>query len=102
MTSKYQQVHDRLHSIEINLAKMDVADYPGQEKEENDDTSNTKQEEVLAQGNSSPDESQDRQDTGVVRIVTGVVDMEVGTLADQIAQVNMGMVAVQVTPSGRE
>jgi len=56
----------------------------------------------LAQGNSSPDESQDRQDTGVVRIVTGVVDMEVGTLADQIAQVNMGMVAVQVTPSGRE
>ena len=38
-TSKYQ-VRDRLHSIEINLAKMDMTDRPGQEKEE-DDTSNT-------------------------------------------------------------
>jgi len=92
-TSKYQQVRDRLHSIEINLAKMEVAERPGQEKEENDDTSNMMQEEVSAQDNSSSDERQDRQDTGRV-------DVEVGTLADQIAQVNAGIVAAQVTPSG--
>jgi len=42
-TSKYQQVRDRLHCIEINLAKMDVADRTGHE--EGDDTSNTMQEE---------------------------------------------------------
>jgi len=50
-TSKYQQVRDRLDSIAINLAKMDMADRPGQEKEEGDDTSNTTQEEVSAQDN---------------------------------------------------
>ena len=33
--------------------------------------------------------------------VTGAVDVEVSTLADQIAQVNMGNVAAQVTPSGQ-
>jgi hypothetical protein len=69
--SKYQQVLDRLQSIEINVAKMDVADRPGQEKEENDDTSNTMQEEVSVQDNSSPDERQDRQDTERVSTVTG-------------------------------
>jgi len=51
-TSKYQQVLDRLHSIEINFAKMDVADCPGQEMEEGDDTSKTMYEEVSAQDNS--------------------------------------------------
>jgi len=50
-TSKY-----RLHSIEINLAKMDVADRTGQETEEGDDTSNMMQEEVSAQDDSSHDE----------------------------------------------
>jgi len=100
-TSKYQEVRDRLDSIEINLAKMDMADCPGQEKEEDDDTSNTMQEEVSAQDNSSPDKRQERQDTGRVSTVMGVVDVEVGMLADQIAQVNTGMVAVQVMPSGQ-
>jgi len=33
--SKYQ-VCARLHSIEINLAKMDMTNHPGQEKEEDD------------------------------------------------------------------
>jgi len=50
-TSKYQQVRDQLHCIEINLAKMDVADRTGHETEEDDDTSNTMQEEVSAQDN---------------------------------------------------
>ena len=100
-TSKYQQVRDRLHSIEINLTKMDVVDRPGQEKEEGDETSNTMQEEVSAQDNSSPVESQDRQDTGKVSTVTGAVDVEVGTMADQIVKVNAGMVEAQVTPSGQ-
>ena len=101
-TSKYQQVSDRLHSIEINLAKMDMADCMGQETEEGDDTSNKMQEEVSAQDNSSsPDESQERQDTGIVSTVTGAVDVEVDTLADQVAQVNTGMVAAQVTLSGQ-
>ena len=59
-TSKYQEVRDRLDSIEISPAKMDVADRPGQEKKEEDDTSNTMQEEASAQDNSSPDERQDR------------------------------------------
>ena len=99
-TSKYQQVLDRLHSIEINFAKMDVADCPGQEMEEGDDTSKTMYEEVSAQDNSWPDESQARQDTGIVSTVTGTVDV-VGVLADQITQVNVGMVAAQVTPTGR-
>jgi len=99
-TSKYQQVRDRLHSIEINLAKMDMTDRPGQEKEE-DDTSNTMQEEVSAQDNPSTDERQDRQDTGRMSTDTGEVDVEVSTLAAQIAQVNAGMVAAQVTPSGQ-
>ena len=58
-------------------------------------------EDVSAADNSSPDERQDRQDTGRVSTVTGLVDMEVGTLVDQIAQVNAGMVAAQVTPSGQ-
>ena len=80
---------------------MDVVDRPGQETEEGDDTSNTMQEEVSTQENSSPDESQARQDTGIVSTVTGVVDVEVGTLADQIAQVKAGMVATQVTLSGQ-
>ena len=31
--------------------------------------------------------------------VRGAVDVEVSTMADQIAQVNAGMVAAQVTPS---
>ena len=70
-TSKYQQVRDRLDSIEISLVKMDVANRPDQEKEEGDDTSNTTQEEVSAQDNSSPDESQDKQDTGRVSTVMG-------------------------------
>jgi len=69
-TSKYQQVRDRLHNIEIILAKMDVADRTGKETEEGDDTSNTTQEEVSAQDNSSPDETQERQDTGRVSNVT--------------------------------
>jgi len=43
----------------------------------------------------------DRKDTRRVSTVTGAVDVEVGTLADQIAQVNVGMVAAQVTPSGQ-
>jgi hypothetical protein len=45
-TSKYQEVRDRLDSIEISLAKMDVAGRPGREKKEEDDTSNRMQEEV--------------------------------------------------------
>ena len=101
-TLKYQQVHDRLDSIEINLPKMDVADRPRQEKGEDDDTSNMMQEDVLAQDSPSPDERQNRQDTGRMSTVTGPVDMEVGTLVDQIAQVNAGMVAAQVTQSGRD
>jgi len=36
-----------------------------------------------------------------VSAVTGAVYVEVGALADQIAQVNAGMVAEQVTPSGQ-
>jgi len=36
-TSQYQQVRDRLDSIEINLAKTDVGDRPGQGNEEDDD-----------------------------------------------------------------
>ena len=100
-TSKYQQVCDRLHSIKINRAKLDMTDRPGQEKEE-DDTSNTMQQEVSAQENSSsPDERQERQDTRRVSTDTGVVDVEVGTLAAQIAQVNAGILAAQVTPSGQ-
>ena len=99
-TSKYQQVRDRLDSIEINLPKMDVADSPRQEKGE-DDKSNTMQEDVSAQDNPSTDQRQDRQATGRVSTLTGPVDMEVGTLVDQIAQVNAGMVAAQVTPSGQ-
>jgi hypothetical protein len=79
---------------------MDVADSPRQEKGE-DDTSNTMQEDVSAQDNPSTDERQDRQDTGRVSTFTGPVDMEVGTLVDQIAQVSAGMVAAQVTPSGQ-
>jgi len=59
------------------------------------------QEEVPAQDISSPDERQDRQDTGRASIVTGAVDMEVGTLADQIALVTAGMVMVQVKPSAQ-
>jgi len=78
-----------------------MSDRPGLEKEEGDDTSNTMQEEVSAQDNPSPDESRDRQDTGRVSTVKGAVDVEVGTLADQIAQVNAGMVVAQVTPSGQ-
>jgi hypothetical protein len=58
-TSKYQQVRNRLQSIEINLSKMCMADRPGQQTEEGD-TSNTMQEKVLAQDNSSPDESEAR------------------------------------------
>jgi len=54
-TSKYQQVRHRLDSIETNLAKMDVADLPGQEKEEDEDTSNTMRENVSAQDDSSTD-----------------------------------------------
>jgi hypothetical protein len=100
-TSQYKQVRDRLDSIEINLAKTDVGDRPGQGNEEDDDTSNTMQEEVPAQDISSPDERQDRQDTGRASIVTGAVDMEVGTLADQIALVTAGMVMVQVKPSAQ-
>ena len=100
-TSKYQQVCDRLHSIEINLAKMDVANRRGHETEEGDDTSNTMQEDVSAQDDSSHDERQARQDTEIVSTVTGAVDVEVGALADQIAQVNAGTVAAQVTPSGQ-
>ena len=100
-TSKFQEVRDRLDSIEINLAKMDVADRPGQEMEEDDDASNSMQEEASPQDNSSPDERQDRQDTGRVSTFTGAVDVEVGTLADQIALVNAGMEAAQVTPSGQ-
>jgi len=99
-TSKYQ-VCDWLHSNEINLAKMDMTDRPGQEKEENDNISYTMQEEVSAQDNPSPDERQDRQDTRRVSTVTGAIDVEVGTLAAQIAQVNAGMVAAQLTPSGQ-
>jgi len=80
---------------------MDVADLTGHEKEEGDDTCNTMQEEVSAQDNSSHDESQTRQDTGILSTVTGAVDVEVGALADQIAQVNGRTVAAQVTPSGQ-
>ena len=98
-TSKFQQVRDRLHCIEINFAKMDVADRTGHETEEGDDTSNTMQEEVSAQDDSSHDESQATQDTGIMSTVTGAVDMVVGALADQIAQVNAGLVAAQLTPS---
>ena len=100
-TSQYQQVRDRLDSIELNLAKTDVGDRPGQGNEEDDDTNNTMQEEVPAQDISSPDERQDRQDTGRASIVTGAVDMEVGTLVDQIALVTAGMVMVQVKPSAQ-
>ena len=100
-TSKYQQVRNQLDSTEINLTKTAVADRPGQGKEENDDTSNTMQGKVSAQDTSSPDERQDRQHTGSVSTVTWAVDVEVGTLADQIAQVNVGMVKAQVTPSGQ-
>ena len=70
-TSKYQQVHDRLDSVEINFTKMDVADRPCQETEEGDDTSSTMQDKVSAQDISSPDESQARQDIGIVSTVTG-------------------------------
>jgi len=80
---------------------MDVADRTGHETEEGDDTSNTMQEKVSAQDNSSHDESRARQDTGIMSTVTGAVDVEVGALADQIAQVKAGMVATQVTPSGQ-
>ena len=45
---------------------MDVANCMGHETEEGDDTSNTMQEEVLAQDNLSHDKSQARQDTGIV------------------------------------
>ena len=100
-TSNYQEVRDRLDSIEISLAKIDVADRPGQEKEKEDDASNTMQEEASPQDNSSPDERQDRQDIGRVSTFTGAVDVEVGTLADQIGLVNAGMGAAQVTPSGQ-
>jgi len=78
-----------------------VADRPGQEKEKEDDASNTMQEEASPQDNSSPDERQDRQDIGRVSTFTGAVDVEVGTLADQIGLVNAGMGAAQVTPSGQ-
>jgi len=58
--SKYQ-IYNQLDTTEINLAKMDVAHHPGQEKR-------TAQEqdagEASAQVNSSPDGKQDRQDTG--------------------------------------
>jgi len=47
-TSKYQQVRDRLHCIEIYLAKMDVADRTDHETKEDDDTSNTMQEESFS------------------------------------------------------
>jgi hypothetical protein len=99
-TSKYQQARNRLDSIETNVAKKNVADRPRQRKEE-DDTNNTMPEDVSAQDNTSPDKRQDRQDTGSLSIVTGPVHMEVGTLVDQIAQVNAGMVVAQVTPSGQ-
>jgi hypothetical protein len=36
-----------------------------------------------------------------VSTFTGAVDVEVGTLADQIALVSAGMEAAQVTPSGQ-
>ena len=45
-TSKYQEVHDRLHNIESNLAKMDVADGRGHEKEGEDDKRYTMQKEA--------------------------------------------------------
>jgi len=76
---------------------MDVADHTGQGTEEGDDTSNTRQEEVSVQYNSSRDERQARQDTGSVSTVNGAVDVEVGTMANQIFQVNAGMVSAQVT-----
>ena len=49
-TSKYQQIRDWLDSIEINIAKMDVADHPGQEKKEDNDTVGTLVHQI-AQGN---------------------------------------------------
>jgi len=87
-SSRYQQVCDRLDNIETNLPKMDVADRMRLENEEED---------MSAQDNPSSDE---RQDTGRVSTVMGTLDREVGTLADQIAPGNAGMVAAQVMPSG--
>ena len=60
------------------------------------DTCNAAQEEASAQDNSSPNERQDKE---TVRVVTGAVDVEFSTLADQIAQMNVGMSAPQVTSS---
>ena len=66
-----------------------------------ENTSNTTQEEASAQDNASTWWKQDRQYTGRKSNVTGAVDVEVGMLADQIARVNVGIVAAQVTPSGQ-
>jgi hypothetical protein len=59
-TSKYQELRDQLDRIEVNLAKMDMADRPVQAKEEEDDTHSMRQEEARAQDNSPPGERQDK------------------------------------------
>ena len=95
---KYQLVRDRLHDIEINLPKMDVAARTNQgNEEEEDEQNNMTQEDRAAPDNPS---AEGRQDTGRVCTVTGTFDREVGTLTDQIAPGNAGMVAAQVTSSG--
>jgi hypothetical protein len=103
-TSNRQELCNQLDRIENNLAKMHMGDRLVQEKEEEDDTHSTMQEEarVRAQDGSPPGERQDRQNTGRVSTVTVVLKGEFGVMAAQGAQVNAGVVATQVTPLGQE
>jgi len=101
MTSKYQ--HVRLDSIEINLANIDVANRwirkgRGRRHKQHDAGGVTAQDEGRSFGT--------RRKAGQTKhwnlsTVTGAVDVEVGRLACRISQVNAGMVAAQVKPSGQ-
>jgi len=98
------------HDFEVSTSTQSAGQYRNQPRQEGRGRSSAsakrrgrhKQHDAggrLAQDNPSPDKRQDRQDTGRLSIVTGPVHMEVGTLVDQIAQVNAGMMVAKVTPS---
>ena len=71
-------IRDRLDTIEINIAKMDVAERPGQEE---DDTTNTRLGKLRHK--STPLLTESRTDKTPEEYFSGTFD-EVGRLADQI------------------
>ena len=93
-TSKYR-IRDRLDSIEINIAKMDVAYRPSQEKGTTQGTRHW--------GSFGTSQIASWRKAGQTRhgkgTFSGAAD-EVGRLADQIAEAKVGMVVGKVTPPG--